>query len=131
MTNNTLFASTLLEKGAAGYAGMAASLMLERNADANTGDGLKIWKSHITQRVLELSAALSVNQPQLFANRAAWFRKALLARNINDKYVTASLEALRDTLQERLPEVGRKAHIAYIDHALDALRNGTAMLDES
>jgi MerR family transcriptional regulator, light-induced transcriptional regulator len=131
MTNNTLFASTLLEKGAAGYAGMAASLMLERNADANTGDGLKIWKSHITQRVLELSAALSVNQPQLFANRAAWFRKALLARNINDKYVTASLEALRDTLQERLPEVGRKAPIAYIDHALDALRNGTAMLDES
>jgi len=130
MTDNTLFASTLLEKGASGYAGMAASLMLERHADANTSDGINIWKSHITQRVLELSAALSVNHPQLFANRAAWFRKALLARNIDEKYVAASLEALRDTLQERLPEVGRKAPIAFIDYALDALSKGTATLDE-
>ncbi len=131
MTNTTQFASTLLEKGASGYGSAAAGLMLERHSDAGSGDGFSIWKSHITQRVLELSAALSVDQPQLFANRAAWFRKALIARNIDDSFVTASLVALRDTLAERLPDIGREAPIAYIEHALSALESGTAILDEA
>ncbi len=130
MTENTEFASTLLERGASGYAGLAASVMLGRYPDSNATGQLNIWKGHITQRVLELSAALSVSQPQLFANRVAWFRKALIARSVDEKYVLASLEALRETLDERLPEVGKKAPIAYIDHAVSELSNGTAILDD-
>ena len=130
MRTNTEFASTLLEKGASGYAGLAAGLMLERNPDADSKVEFSAWKSHITQRVLELSAALSVNQPQLFINRAIWFRKALLARNIDERYVAASLESLRDTLKERLPEVGRAAPIEYINQALATLKSGVATPDD-
>ena len=104
--------------------------MLERNPDADSTNELAAWKSHITQRVLELSAALSVNQPQLFVNRAIWFRKALLARNIDERYVAVSLESLRDTLQERLPEVGRAAPVEYINLALETLKSGVASPDD-
>ncbi|MDG1463000.1 MAG: cobalamin-dependent protein [Gammaproteobacteria bacterium] len=130
MTKNTEFASMLLEKGAPGYAGLAASLLLENLPDNNDPNELNNWKGHITQRILELSAALSVSQPQLFANRVAWFRKALIARSIDEKYVMASLNALRETLNDRLPEVGKQAPLVYIDHAIAELTSGTAILDE-
>ena len=42
------FAGALLEKGAAGYAGMAASLMLERQTEGmDETDSHDIWKQHI------------------------------------------------------------------------------------
>jgi len=131
MSENNLFASALLEKGAAGYAGLAASLMLEQQGDADNKAEFEVWKSHITQRILELSAALSVSEPQLFANRAAWFRKALAARQIDESYVNASLESLKATLDERLPPVGKSAPIEYIDSALKALSEGIAIQDDS
>jgi len=132
MAHNHQFAGAMLEKGAASYAGLAASLMQERHAsELGTPDSHKVWKSHITQRVLELSAALNVGEPELFANRATWFRKALKARKVDDELVANSLECLRDTLSERLPEAGKKAPIEYINLALSTLKNDVGSLEDS
>jgi len=132
MTDNHQFAGALLEKGAAGYAGIAASLMQERQPD-DLEDSVShnVWKQHITQRVLELSAALNVGEPELFAKRAVWFRKALQARDIDQSVVASSLECLRDTLAERLPEAGREAPLEYINLALSALDNEAGSLEDS
>jgi len=132
MTEPHLFAGALLERGASGYAGMAASLMLERYPQASTENtSHEVWKQHITQRVLELSAALNVGEPELFTNRATWFRKALKARNVDESFVNASLLCLRDTLEERLPEAGRNAPVQYINLALSALDNEVGSLEDS
>ena len=95
------FAAEILRRSAAGYAGNAASLLLERNEALRSQAGaLDAWKSHLTQRLLELSSALGAGQPRMFSERVVWSRKTFAARNQDDALIVASLESLRDTLTE-------------------------------
>ena len=67
-SHGNAFAGDLLERSAAGYAGFAASLMLERDPglrDRHGPDALAAWRSHLTQRVLELAAAVLAGEPRL------------------------------------------------------------------
>lgn len=113
------FAADLLERGAAGYAGFAASLMMQRDqamADRFGRVGLAGWRSHLTQRVLELAAAVAAGDARLFTGRITWSRKSFQARGQLDADLRASLEALRDVLIDKLPE----AAVAEARDCLDA-----------
>lgn len=118
------FAADLLERGASGYAGFAAALMVERDPGLRERDGAGApgaWRGHLTQRVLELSAAVAVGEHRLFTGRVTWSRKAFRARQQQDGDLRASLEALREVLAERLPAPAAPLPLHYLEAALDSL----------
>lgn len=126
------FAAQLLERGAAGYAGYAAAALLERNPDLRRTfgpDALGGWKTHLTQRLLELAAALTAAEPRVFVARVLWTARAFSARNQDAGSVRSSLEALREVLAERLPEAARAAPLDYLDQAVAALDAPAAPAD--
>ena len=100
------FASELLERGAAGYGGFAASLMLDRDPGLRERQGpnaMATWRSHLNPRALELAAAVQAGDSRLFLGRVTWSRKAFRARGQDDQDIRHSIQALRDVLVERLP----------------------------
>ena len=118
------FAGDLLERSASGYAGFAATLMLERDGglkERQGGNVLTAWRSNLTQRVLELAAAVLAGEPRLFTGRVTWSRKAFRARGQDDAELRLSFEALRDVLAERLPPPALPQPLAYLDAALALL----------
>ncbi len=128
------FAATLLERSASGYAGLAASLMLERNPglrDRHAPDALASWRSHLTQRLLELAAALAAGEPRLFMGRVTWSRKAFRARGQADGDLGHGLQALRDVLAERLPGGAVTLAVEYLDMARALLASPAPEPDRS
>lgn len=124
MTTPDRFSADLLERSASGYAGFAAALMLERDPAMQERDGAgapAAWRSHLTQRVLDLAAALSAGEPQLFTGRVLWTRKAFRAQARDEADIRRSIQALRDVLAERLPKPALDAPLACLDATLDEL----------
>ena len=92
-------AAELLETSAAGYA-MAALAEL-RKADPPSDDAT--WKAHLTQRVLELAAAVRVAEPALFARRVQWLKRAARARGAEAQDLKRAINSLRAALERELP----------------------------
>ncbi|MGI9309052.1 MAG: hypothetical protein ACR2P6_07310, partial [Gammaproteobacteria bacterium] len=127
------FSAEILKQGANGYAGYAASSMLERLPDAKerfAPDPFTRWKTHLNQRILELSAALEAGQEKLFISRVIWSRKAFLARDMEEADLKVSLECLRDVLSEKLPGPAASDPLSYVGSAIDALDSDEAIEDE-
>ncbi len=123
MSESTSFTAEILETSASAYAGCAAHLFLEQNpeiADESSRGDLRTWKSHLTHRVLELSAAVGAEEPAIFAARLQWAGKAFDARDMKTRDLRSSLACLREVLAEELPEIARETATSYIDSALDA-----------
>lgn len=117
-------AASLLERGAAGYAGYAAAALLETHPalrEQFAPDALGGWRQHLTQRVLELAAAVGTGEPQVFIARVGWAARSFRARGQDVASLRASLESLRDVLAERLPEAAREAPLDCLARALVAL----------
>jgi len=132
--NGNPFAGDLLERGAAGYAGFAASLMVERDPGLKDRQGpgaLASWRSHLTQRVLELSAAVLAGDARLFLGRVTWSRKAFRARGQDDQDIRHSIQALRDVLVERLPKPALEPTLSCLDQALKLLASPAPPPDPS
>lgn len=128
------FSADLLERGAAGYAGFAAALMVERDPGGvdQLGAGAQgTWRSHLTQRVLELAAAVAAGEQQLFTGRVTWSRKAFSARGQDESGLRQSLTALRDVLAERLPAPAAAEPLACLDAALQSLDGPAPPADRS
>jgi len=124
MTKPDRFSADLLERSASGYAGFAAALMFERDPAMQEREGSSApgaWRSHLTQRVLDLAAALSAGEPQLFTGRVLWSRKAFRAQARDEADIGRSIQALRDVLAERLPKPALDAPLACLDAALEVL----------
>jgi methanogenic corrinoid protein MtbC1 len=128
------FAGDLLERGAAGYAGFAASLMLDRDPGLKERQGpgaLGSWRSHLTQRLMELAAAVQADDARLFLGRVTWSRKAFRARGQDDQDIRHSIQALRDVLVERLPKPALAPAVDYVDQALKLLASPAPPPDPS
>ncbi|MDH3511566.1 MAG: cobalamin-dependent protein [Gammaproteobacteria bacterium] len=128
------FLTELLQRGASGFAGFAAGLLIERLPDAGgkyPPDAFSSWKVHLTQRVIELAAAIGAGEPKLFHARIAWSRKAFLAHDRNVDDLKLSLEVLREVLMERLPEHVSEDCSLFIDEAVEAFDADSEGLDES
>jgi len=113
----------MLETSAAGYASAAnAVLASTRHGLSHSAAGASAeWKAHLTQRVLELAAAVRVNEPKLFARRISWLRRAFKARGADESELRSALESLRTALNQELPEELRSTVEQPIQLALDSL----------
>lgn len=115
------FSSKLLEVSAAAYAGVASSLLLELHPDIGeryAPSAMAEWKSQLTQRVFELSAALEAQEPTIFTSRVHWASKAFRARDLEIDDLKRSLVCLRQVLDEQLPKMARDTARQYLDAAL-------------
>ncbi len=124
MSQPSLFAAQILENSAPAYAGYAASLLLERHREVTERYGsaaLRDWKASLTQRVLELAAALDAEEPRIFTSRVLWVAKLLRARDLAARDLRSALACLREVLRDELPEVGRDEADRYLGLALEAL----------
>ena len=129
MSSTPQFVAQILETSAAGYAGLTASLLLERRPEIEKRyepDGFSNWKAQLRQWLLDLSAAVDAGEPKLFETRMLWTRKSFLARQSSADDLQAALEALRDILRERLPEDSVDAAVSPVDRALEALADPQA-----
>ncbi len=121
MTQSSTFTAQVLETSAAAYGAYAASLLLDRHpeiADRHGQSAMRDWKSHLTQRALELAAALDVDEPRLFASRVHWANQAFRSREIEQSDLRSSLECLRQILREELPPSALGLVDSYFDPAL-------------
>jgi MerR family transcriptional regulator, light-induced transcriptional regulator len=124
------FAAELLNRGAAGYAGMAASQLLDREPELRGQAGaMEAWKLHLGQRAIELAAALAAGEPRLFTERVRWSRKSFAARGQSDRLLGASIQSLRDVLAQALPKHARDTCAAYLDAALNTLAEPAPAID--
>jgi methanogenic corrinoid protein MtbC1 len=123
-SHGNAFAGDLLERTASGYAGLAASLMLDRDPGLRDRQGptaAGTWRAHLTQRVLELAAAVLAGEPRLLTGRVTWARKAFKARGQDELDLRNSVQALRDVLVEQLPKHAIDLPVGYLDAALATL----------
>lgn len=126
MTTSNAMASQILQSSASGYAGYAASDLLERNpglAESLPTEPFSSWKAHLTQRVMELAAALRAGEPEMFAARVRWTKRTFDARGISAEFLAASLQSLRTVLSERLPADASTDACRLIEISLGALSN--------
>ncbi len=124
MSEPNLMAAELLETSAAGYAAAAARELLARNDSLRTRYGsaaVATWRSHFTQRLLELAAALRMSEPALFARRVVWQQKAFAVRGSGSNDLALGLRTLKDTLVAELPENTRDSVAAYLQSGIDVL----------
>jgi methanogenic corrinoid protein MtbC1 len=118
MGSSNNVAAELLESSAPGYAAAALALLQPEQMAAQAGADRAAWKTHLVQRVLELAAAVRVDQPALFARRVAWLRRAAKARGTDDGSLKHALLSLRSALLQELPENLRPAIAPALDLAV-------------
>jgi methanogenic corrinoid protein MtbC1 len=128
------FLAELLQRSASGFAGFAAGILVDRIADADNRyppDAFASWKAHLTQRVIELSAAIAAAEPKLFVARVTWSRKAFVAHDRDIDDLRASLEVLREVLLAHLPDDVSEDSAVYIDKALEIFDSEAGTPDDS
>ena len=124
MTQADPFAAELLERSAAGFATAAALRLVEDEpglAERYAPNAVDSWKSHLTQRILELSAAVAVGSADMFVNRVVWSRKTFEAREMEPKDLEASLVALHAVLAEKLPDNAKDPVLTFVHDARTAV----------
>ena len=118
------FAAEILERGAAGFAAAAALRLLNEQPEMEerySPSALEAWKSHLTQRVYELSAAVAVSSSAMFVNRVIWSRRVFESRDYNREDLGASLSALQAVLEEKLPANARALPLRFVSDARTAV----------
>jgi len=124
MTQSDPFAAEILERSAGGFATAAALRLLEDHPgiEARYAPGaVDSWKSHLTQRILELSASLAAGSSDMFVNRVVWSRKTFQARELQPRDLESSLDALHAVLAEKLPPNARVTALKFVSDARRAV----------
>jgi hypothetical protein len=124
MSSSGQFVAQILETSAVGYAGLSASLLVERDPEIvkrYEPDAFSNWKAQLQRWLLDLSAALHAGEPKLFEARMVWTRSVFVSRQVSVDDLRAALAALRDTLRERLPVDSVDLAVQPIDRALEVV----------
>lgn len=112
-------AENLLER-AEEIAAQACDLLLGSRPEISERfgtDARRVWERHLNQRVLELVAAVEAGEPVMFGSRLKWSRNAMAARKLKSGDLDASLNCLRNSIEQALSGPDRQAAIACIDSA--------------
>jgi len=108
-------------------ASCACDDLLRAHADiiARFGDSTEsMWRDHLQQRLMELSAALTADDVALFTSRLAWSQAAMQARGLTTTDLDHSLSALRNAIETTLPAEPAGAALAFINQAAAAIDAG-------
>lgn len=117
-------AAKILESNADEIARTAAAHLLENNPGLRQrfgGDALIIWTEHLHQRLLELCAAMTSGQAELFVSRVSWSRAAMQVRSIEADDLDASLASLRAKIETFLDQDSRPAAFECLDEAVSTV----------
>lgn len=120
MSERNAVAAEVLEASAAGYAAAALALLQPPEAAVVSGGDGTTWRAHLLQRVLELAAAVRVEEPALFARRIAWLRRAAVARGADESELRRALLSLRAALEREVPGDLQPLIAPALELALDA-----------
>ena len=77
------------------------------------------WIEHFLDRVMELSESVAAGEPQIFSNHVSWAKQAIASRNLDNDYLSATLESLRAGIQTALSPETFNPVINCFDKALD------------
>jgi methanogenic corrinoid protein MtbC1 len=132
LSEGNVMVAEILETSAAGYAA-AANALLQETAPPQDAGTATTWRAHFMQRILELAAAVRVGEPELFARRHAWLRRAFQARGQDETQLRRALTSLRDALMRELPKPMQPSIASPIASALamldGELEPGRSVLD--
>lgn len=120
MSGRHELAAEILETSAAGFAAAALAELRPVEAAEPAARDSAMWRTHLTQRVLELAAAVRLEQPVLFANRIEWLRRAARARGKGEAELKRALVSLSTALRRELPDNLEAAVAPSLDRALAA-----------
>jgi methanogenic corrinoid protein MtbC1 len=130
MSESDKFTANLLEVSASGYAALATERLLAAHPEVAArfgADAAGSWKAALAQRIVELATALRLGEPQLFAARVMWARRAFGAREIPEQDLRASLEALQAVLDEELPAAAASAPGELLSGAIAGMKSPAAV----
>ncbi len=71
--------------------------------------------------LLYLQESLAIRDPAVFIDYVQWARVMIASNLLPKKYLTGSLEALRDVLQKEIPPDMSKKAVAWINHGISVL----------
>lgn len=113
----------MIESARTALSGFAAASLTESSDTTPGAPAFDAWRANLDRRLQELSAALLFEEEGLFAHEIRWAQTAFENRGLSGEQLRASLDCLREALQEKLPPQAHDPAIAYLDagtRALDA-----------
>ena len=123
MSQDTEFLARVLKTGSRAYAAFAANDLLGAQPEAKVGfgaDPLSVWQNWMAERVEELAAAVSVEQPKLFTSQVHWGKAVLAARGVPVEHFRSELTGLKRVFANELPDRVQALAARYLDETLDA-----------
>lgn len=117
------FLAELLDTAAAGYGSFAARLLIEQSPElkANDNQALPNWRAHLTQKVLELSAALALGRPSIFRDRVLWAARSFQARGLPVAPLEDALRCLAKVIAEKISAPSPRAVLCILEEGIEAL----------
>lgn len=118
------YLAEMMRVSARAYAAHAATQLLARHPDCGEPFGanaFRDWQASLAQRLDELAVAVELDEPLLFQAQVEWTRDAFTARAVPVEYIGHSLEALRTTLVNDLPDGSGDVVLPYIESGLAVL----------
>ena len=120
------FLAQILDASASGFAVLATERLLARRPEVAgrfAPHPRLAWKENLTGRLHDLSDAVQEGRPSLFIDQVRWGKIAFASRGVPVDDLRESLVALREVLDEELPEKERPKPLRIIDEALISLQN--------
>ncbi len=119
--STSLFTANLLRASAEGFAGLAASRLIEGDPALAGPGGFDAWRLHLRGQLTALAAAVEDGAPEMFAAQVGWARDSFAAREQSAAVLGTALCRLREVLEESLPGSAWAALPVYFDRAHDEL----------
>ncbi len=118
------FLATLLKRGSHGFAGLAATELLDARPEAAAQigtDPATLWTVWFAERVEELAVAVAAIKSGIFVHQVRWAVALFVARGVRITDLKAALESLRKVLQRELPPAMRGLVDEYLCGAFSAM----------
>ncbi len=126
----------LLDRSAMALAGYATEQLVGQSANgAPISDRFHFWQSYLASRLRDLSAAVHLGRPGLFARQIRWCWDALAAKDLDPTEFKEALEVLAGVIETEVDKVGPRIADTYVRAAIASLDqlsdNGLASLLDS
>jgi len=119
------FAAQILTSSAHALGSDAAQRMIDHDPSVCQRWGPRAfaqWSGALESRIQTLAASALAHDPGPFVSSLGWSRTAFAARRIDEQDLHLSIECLRESLAESLPERARPGVLAVVDAGLDSMR---------
>lgn len=124
MSEASPFAAQLMRSSIDGFAGLAASRLLESHpdlADRYGSGSFDLWREQFRAQVDHLATAVADGIPESFARHLTWSKIAFDAREVPAEDLRAAVLTLQGVLEGDLPPAAWEPVAPHLSEALDTL----------